>query len=136
MAVDCFLSLIMLSEVRGVKKGTNLLQAAVDAAGVAGKKGKIWSEGKPGDAVKNAFEHFREHGSDFDDVNNSVQYVNKAHEFLNNPPSGVLTKTRRNGDALIYDQQTNTLGVKTADGTPKTLFKPKAGIKYWERQFR
>ena len=29
---------------------------------------------------------------------------------------------------------TNTFGVKNADGTPKTFYKPKYGIKFWEDQ--
>ena len=121
----------MLSEIRGGKQGIDLLQAAVDAAEATGKKAKIWSEGKEGSSVKNAFRHFKDHGSDFDDVNNSVQYVNKAHEFLNNPPSGALRKTRTNGDVLIYHPPTNTFGVRQADGTPRTFYKPTDGIKYW-----
>ena len=70
--LERFLGLILLAEIWGMKKGIDLLQAAVDAAEATGKKGKIWSKGKSGDPVKNAFEHFQYHGSDFDDVNNSV----------------------------------------------------------------
>ena len=129
--LDRFLGLILLSEIRGVKKGLGFLRDLINAAG---STGKIWSKGKSGDVAQNAFEHFQKHGSEFDDVNNSVQYINKAHEFVNNPPSGALTKTRPNGDVLIYDPQTNTFGVKDVDGAPKTLFKPDKGINYWKRQ--
>jgi filamentous hemagglutinin len=31
---------------------------------------------------------------------------------------------RPNGEAVVYDPATNTFGVRAADGTPKTLFKP------------
>jgi pyocin large subunit-like protein len=30
---------------------------------------------------------------------------------------------------------TNTFGVLRADGSPRTFYKPKEGIKYWETQY-
>jgi len=35
-----------------------------------------------------------------------------------------FTKTHSNGETLYYNRTTNTFAVKTADGVPKTMFKP------------
>jgi len=45
-----------------------------------------------------------------------------------------LTKTRPNGDTLYYDPSTNTFAVQNANGAPKTMFKPAAGMAYWNKQ--
>ncbi len=51
-------------------------------------------------------------------------YVKKAKSFVNNPPIGTLTKIRANGDVVLYNPFSNTFAVRTADGVPRTLFKP------------
>lgn len=43
---------------------------------------------------------------------------------MNNPPEGTLSKVRPNGDTVFYNPKTNTFAVKTADGVPKTMFRP------------
>ena len=53
---------------------------------------------------------------------------------MNNPPKGTLTKTRPNGDQMFYHKESNTFAVRTKTNTPRTMFKPKAGIKYWDKQ--
>lgn len=98
------------------------------------KRGPIWSSTKNKTSVENALGHFKKHGKDFPGIQNSKQYVEKATSFLNNSPKGTLTKTRPNGDILKYDPKTNTFGVQRADGVPRTMFKPKDGISYWNRQ--
>jgi len=88
----------------------------------------IWSEGKFKDSVKNAFKHFNDHGKEFPEVNNALEYVEKAHEFMKNPPTGTLTKTRLNGEKVFYHQSTETFAVQGVDGAPKTMFKPNPEI--------
>lgn len=56
-----------------------------------------------------------------------------VRDFVREPPSGALTKTRKNGDTLYYHPDSNTFAVKTKDGVPKTMFKPKK-MDYWEKQ--
>jgi filamentous hemagglutinin len=108
--------------------GLSLLKAA--KAG----KAPIWSESQSETSVENAFKHFKKHGNEFPEIQNSKQYVEEAKEFLNNPPKGTFTKIRSNGDILRYDPNSNTFGVQRADGAPKTMFKPKGGIEYWNTQ--
>ena len=40
------------------------------------------------------------------------------------PPPGALTKTRANGESVVYDPTSNTIAVAAANGAPKTMFKP------------
>ncbi len=47
---------------------------------------------------------------------------------------GTLIKTRANGEVLKYDPITNTFGVMTAAGVPKTMFRPVGGMQYWLKQ--
>ncbi len=64
----------------------------------------------------------------------SSDYVRKAHEFVDHPPAGVETLSRRNGDTLMYDPKSNTFAVASRDGAPRTMFKPRAGAAYWDEQ--
>lgn len=64
------------------------------------------------------------HGGELPEYQNSVQYVQSAQEFVNNPPAGTLTKTRPNGYTLFYDPSSNTFAVQSANGAPKTMFRP------------
>lgn len=98
------------------------------------KRVPIWSSKKSKTSVENAFSHFKKHGSEFPGIQNSKQYVEKAKDFLSNPPKGTLTKKRSNGDILRYDPKTNTFGVQRSDGAPRTMFKPEDGIDYWNLQ--
>ncbi|MGF6599823.1 filamentous hemagglutinin [Paraburkholderia sp. GAS448] len=94
----------------------------------------FWSSTKDKTPVENAYGHSTKHGDEFPNYQNSVQYVQAAQGFVNNPPEGTLTKTRPNGDTLYYDPSTNTFASKTKDGAPKTMFKPTAGMDYWNKQ--
>lgn len=96
----------------------------------------IWTKTKTLEPVKNAYEHWVKHGQEFSDKSfkNAKDYVDATHDFVRTPANGILTKTRSNGDVLFYDPATNTFSVKTKDGVPKTMFKPKDGIGYWEKQ--
>ena len=110
----------------GVKEG---LEEAVQQAG----KG-LWSSTGELSAVENAFGHWSQHGNEFPNLQNAKQYVESARDFLGHPPAGVLTKTRANGDVLLYDAATNTFAVKNVEGVPRTMFKPRDGAAYFDRQ--
>lgn len=84
----------------------------------------FWSSTKDKTPVENAYSHSTKHGAEFPEYQNSVQYVQAAQDFVNNPPEGTLIKTRSNGDTLYYDPSSDTFAVKTKDGAPKTMFKP------------
>ena len=93
-----------------------------------------WSKTKVLTAPENALAHWQKHGSEFPEITSAAQYVDFAQDFVKNPPPNVLTKTRPNGDVMLYDQTTNTFAVRTASGVPKTIFKPNDGINYWRKQ--
>lgn len=116
--------------------GYAALKTARSAKKVARATNKlpIWSPGKTGNAVENAFGHFKKHGNEFPEFQNAKQYAEGAKKFFSDPPSGALTKTRANGDKLFYDPPTNTFGVQAADGAPKTMFRPDKGMDYWNKQ--
>jgi pyocin large subunit-like protein len=61
-------------------------------------------------------------------------FLTKEHTFIDNPPQGVLTLTRSNGDKLMYDPTGNIFAVADKQGAPRTLFKPKDGQAYWDKQ--
>ncbi|MEV4283746.1 polymorphic toxin-type HINT domain-containing protein, partial [Actinoplanes xinjiangensis] len=86
--------------------------------------GSIWTSTHNKTAVRNAYDHYVKHGSEFPDVQNSLQYVTKAKSWFDNPPATVQTKTRSNGDVVRYDAESDYFGVITADGRPKTFFVP------------
>ena len=86
-----------------------------------------WSPG-------NLSRHWAKHGHEFPEYGSEAEYGRGALYFFEHPPPGTLRKTRGNGDCLFYHPRTNTFGVTTADGTPKTMFKPDSGMDYWNRQ--
>lgn len=93
-----------------------------------------WSETKALSGVQNAFSNWTRHRSEFPNLQNAKQYVEAAWDFVTNPPAGVLTKARANGDVLLYDAATNTFAFKNAQGVPRTMFKPKDGAAYFHTQ--
>ena len=106
---------------------------ARDAASPASAERQLWSANRKYSARENADYHFRRDGKDFG-VRTVDAYVAKAHAFIRNPPPGALTITRRNGDRLFYHPATNTFVVATRTGAPRTMFKPRDGMAYWEKQ--
>ncbi len=70
--------------------------------GNSGGGSQIWTPGKEGDPVKNAYEHWKKHRSEFPEYENAKQYVEGSHSFVTNPPAGTLVKVRPNGDVLFY----------------------------------
>lgn len=93
-----------------------------------------WSATKKLTPPENAFGHAMKHRSEFPEYSSDSEYVEKAQKFVVNPPADVLTKTRGNGDVLLYDPKSNTFAVKTSSGVAKTMFRPVDGINYWNRQ--
>lgn len=61
-------------------------------------------------------------------------YLAKLQAFTRNPPRDVDTAKRPNGDTLYYQASTNTFAVVARDGTPRTMFKPDDGPRYWAEQ--
>lgn len=93
----------------------------------------MWSANRKYSARQNADYHFRRDGKDFGAPTVDA-YVAKAHAFIRNPPPGTLTLRRRNGDRLFYHPASNTFAVATRAGAPRTMFKPRDGMAYWEKQ--
>lgn len=84
--------------------------------------------------IENAYGHFVKHGKEFPEFQNALQYAKAAREFAANPPAGVLTKIRANGDRLFYDPATNTFLSQRVDGALRTMFRPTNGMGYWNLQ--
>jgi RHS repeat-associated protein len=105
-------------------RGRPQVAPGADQAGTEYSVSGLWTPGKVKDPAKNADVHWKKHGAEFPEYGSKGEYVEGAREFLNNPPSGALTKTRATGEVVVYDPVTNTFGIRTADGTPATLFRP------------
>ena len=84
----------------------------------------FWTSGKVRDSLVNAFVHFRRHRAEFPEYQNVLSYVLGTHRFLKNPSADSLTKICYNGDKVIYDPNLEIMAVETANGTPRTMFKP------------
>jgi pyocin large subunit-like protein len=93
----------------------------------------MWAANRRHSADENAEYHFERDGADFG-ASNVDDYVAKAHAFVDQPPKGVLTLTRSNGDTLMYDAGKNVFAVVSRDGAPRTMFKPRDGSAYWDQQ--
>ncbi|YCH31512.1 hypothetical protein M1D48_05530 [Erwinia sp. D4-22] len=107
-----------------VAEASRLINEGSQQISAKAKDVQIWSETKKKEPVSNAYGHWNKHKSEFPEYQNSKQYVEAAHSFVNNPPAGTLTKVRSNGETVYYNPSTNTFAVKRADGAPKTMFKP------------
>ncbi|QTN19739.1 S-type pyocin family protein [Brevundimonas sp. AJA228-03] len=76
---------------------------------------------------------YERNGSDFD-ATSAEDFLAKVTAFTSQPPSGVETVTRPNGDTLMYQASTNTFAVVARNGSPRTMFKPEDGPAYWAEQ--
>ncbi|WP_082366340.1 hemagglutinin repeat-containing protein [Rhizobium acidisoli] len=101
---------------------------------VNGSSTSFWSSSGTKSAVQNAYAHWTKHSAEFPEFQNSVEYVQGAQTFVSNPPPGTLTKNRTGGDTLLYDPSTNTFAIRNANGAPRTMFRPTAGMAYWNKQ--
>jgi pyocin large subunit-like protein len=43
-------------------------------------------------------------------------------------------RVRANGDVLLYDPASNTFAIRSAGGSPRSMFKPVEGIAYFYKQ--
>ena len=93
-----------------------------------------WSSTQTLSAPQNAINHWSKHSSEFPEFTNAGQYTDAAQAFVSSPPPGTLSKSRANGDTLLYDPASNTFAVGTANGAPRTMFRPSTGAAYWSRQ--
>ena len=79
--------------------------------------------------------HWDKHKAEFPEFKTAKEYGDAALYFFSMPPQGTLTKVdKETGDKKFYHRPSNTFGVMTSQGFPKTMFRPSAGINYWERQ--
>jgi pyocin large subunit-like protein len=93
----------------------------------------IWTASKRHSAKEQADYHFQRDGEALG-AKNVDDFVAKAHAFVDAPPKGAQTLTRANGDRLIYDAKANIFAVADKDGVPRTLFQPRDGGAYWDKQ--
>lgn len=92
-----------------------------------------WSSSRRGSAEENAQRAFDRNGEAFG-ADNVDDFVRKAHDFAQDPPSGTQRLTRANGDVLLYDPKDNVFAVVSKAGAPRTMFKPEEGAAYWQEQ--
>ena len=89
----------------------------------------IWSQTNSQTAAENALRHWRDHRHDFPNLNNAKEYVDFVSDWFRNPPATTLTKTRVNGDIVMYDPATDLFGVwNHAQQCPRTCYKPTPGV--------
>lgn len=93
----------------------------------------MWAANRRHTAQENADYQFGKNGKDFGAAT-ETDYVQKAHAFIDAPPSDVQKVERSNGDVLLYDPKSNTFAVEARSGAPRTLFKPRDGAAYWRQQ--
>ena len=93
----------------------------------------MWASNRTRGGEDNAQKQFERNGQDFGAASLG-DYVRKAHAFVDAPPKGALTVSRRNGDVLYYDPKANIFVVADREGAPRTMFKPRDGMAYWQQQ--
>jgi hypothetical protein len=78
-------------------------------------------------------EHFNKHN--YFKYKSESEYQQGAKEFLQTPVDGerYFGYTRKNGEVVIYDNDTNTFSVGESNGTIGTYFKPDEGVIYYLR---
>ncbi len=77
-------------------------------------------------------QHFEKHGGDFD-YDTAEEYENGASAVINNPKA--LHKTEaEDGDDVYFVEKTGEFVVLSTDGYIRTYFRPRNGIKYFNRQ--
>jgi len=80
--------------------------------------------------------HFNRHAGEWGAGNITKDaYLKRAGNLLGREPGGeILGHTRANGDILRYNARTNEFAVGAQDGSIRTLFRPKDGRNYWNKQ--
>lgn len=117
-----------------LKNFLSIVQNDVGAVGDIGfllqsvNKHGLWSKGQYKKSVQNAFSHFKKHRTEFPELKNGIEYVEAAHDFITSPPLGTLSKTRANGERILYSPTSDVFVVQSVDGAPKTMFKPNPAV--------
>ncbi len=93
----------------------------------------IWAANRNHSGQENADYHFKRDGEAFGSTTEE-DFLTKVHAFIDHPPQGVLQLTRANGDTLMYDPKGNIFAVADKNGAPRTVFKPRDGQAYWDKQ--
>lgn len=93
----------------------------------------VWAASRRYSAEDSAQRAFDRNGEAFG-AKSLDDYVRKARAFVEQPPKGVETLTRANGDTLFYDAKANVFAVADKAGSPRTMFKPDEGPAYWQEQ--
>jgi hypothetical protein len=92
-----------------------------------------WAASRRYSAAESAQRAFDRNGEAFG-ARSLEDYMRKARAFVAQPPKGVETLTRANGDVLYYDAGANVFAVADKAGAPRTMFKPDDGAAYWQQQ--
>ena len=77
-------------------------------------------------------EHFEKHGDEFDYAS-AKEYEAGASAVVNNPAALHKTEADDNDD-IYYLEETNEFVIVSTDGYIRTYFKPRSGIKYYNKQ--
>lgn len=93
----------------------------------------LWSSNRKYSAYENATYHYEKHGAEVG-ARSYEEWLGMVHGFIHEPPKGVETLSRNNGDTLFYDTRRNVFAVMTKKGAPRTLFRPYEGAAYWQKQ--
>ena len=79
-------------------------------------------------------EHWQKHGREFGPNITKDGYLSLARKFFANTGKEKLIKRNQIGDTLHYIQATNEFGVVSKWNKIRTYFRPRDGIRYWNRQ--
>lgn len=78
--------------------------------------------------------HVRSHGKDFG-ITSEAEYAKRAQQFYRRAQQGKLPAVRGHDGVLrVYDTKTNTFGSYNPDGSTRTFYKPRDGIRYFRNQ--
>ena len=77
--------------------------------------------------VKSAYGHWVKHKTEFPELQNAKQYVEKAHQMVNRPPDGTIYRSLGNGRDVFYHEPSNTMTF-TNQGSPASMMRPDTKI--------
>ena len=77
-------------------------------------------------------EHFQKHGNEFDYAS-AEEYEAGASAVVNNS-AALHKKEADDNDDIYYLEKTNEFVIISTDGYIRTYFKPRSGIKYYNKQ--
>lgn len=77
-------------------------------------------------------EHFQKHGNEFDYA--SAEEYEAGASAVVNDPAALHKKEADDNDDIYYLEKTNEFVIVSTDGYIRTYFKPRSGIKYYNKQ--